>query len=142
MPSTKTAACFCGAVEITIKGAPVTQGYCHCTSCRKWTGQPVTAYALWPEAMVTVSKGQGLLGSAPRNDTLDMHFCSACGGSIMCHSKSAGLMDVYPMLIAGFDFEPGYHVNYAERAIDMRDGLPKFRDMPDRAGGSGEMMDE
>ena len=29
-------ACFCGAVEIEVSGAPAAQGYCHCSDCRSW----------------------------------------------------------------------------------------------------------
>lgn len=142
MAEVRTLSCFCGAVEVSVEGEPVTQGYCHCNSCRAWTAQPVTAYALWPTALVKVTKGAATLGSAKRNEGLIMQFCTTCGGNVMSVSMSAGLTDAYPMRIAGFDFQPLYHVNYAERAIDMRDGLPKFRDMPEQAGGSGDMMPE
>jgi hypothetical protein len=60
----------------------------------------------------------------------------------MAVSSAAGYTDVFPMIIADFEFEPASHVNYAERVIDIRDSLPKFRDMPENAGGSGEMMPE
>ena len=26
--------CFCGAVELTVTGAPAVMGYCHCADCR------------------------------------------------------------------------------------------------------------
>lgn len=138
----RTASCFCGSVEISIEGEPVTQGYCHCGSCRAWTAQPVTAYALWPTPLVKVTKGAGSFVAADRNDTLKMCYCRDCGGNVMAVSAATGLTDVFPMLIQGFDFAPVSHVNYAERTLDMPDGLPKFRDMPEQAGGSGEMMAE
>ena len=37
--------CFCGSVKIEINGNPEWVSYCHCLSCRKATGAPVTAYA-------------------------------------------------------------------------------------------------
>jgi len=37
--------CFCGSVNIDINGKPEWVSYCHCLSCRKATGAPVTAYA-------------------------------------------------------------------------------------------------
>ena len=142
MADIKSLSCFCGAVHASVEGDPVTQGYCHCTSCRRWTAQPVTAYALWPTPLVTVTKGQDRIGIAKRNDALSMHFCLDCGGNLMAVSAGSGLTDVYPMLIEEFSFAPQCHVNYAERAIDLPDGLPKFRDMPEQAGGSGEMMSD
>ena len=29
--------CFCGAIEVTVNGAPAAMGYCHCDSCRHWS---------------------------------------------------------------------------------------------------------
>ena len=138
----RAVSCFCGSVEVSVEGDPVTQGYCHCNSCRAWTAQPVTAYALWLAPLVKVTKGEASFASANRNDTLKMWFCRDCGGNVMAVSSATGLTDVYPMLIKEFTFTPVSHVNYAERAVDMPDGLPKFRDMPEQAGGSGEMMTE
>jgi len=47
-----TGSCFCGAVEVTVTGSPEAMGYCHCRSCRSWSGGPVNAFSLWkPEAV-------------------------------------------------------------------------------------------
>jgi hypothetical protein len=35
-----------------------------------------------------------------------------------------------------------FHINYAEPVLPMRDGLPKFKDVPAEFGGSGEQMAE
>lgn len=50
------------------------------------------------------------------------------------------MTDVYPYLLRGFSFQPQAHVWYGQRVVEMNDGLPKFRDMPEEAGGSGEMV--
>jgi hypothetical protein len=34
------------------------------------------------------------------------------------------------------------HVNYQESVLPLRDGLPKFRDVPAEMGGSGVIMGE
>jgi hypothetical protein len=39
--------CFCGAVQIEVSGEPEGMGYCHCQSCRSWSGGPVNAFTLW-----------------------------------------------------------------------------------------------
>jgi hypothetical protein len=39
--------CFCGAVKIEVSGAPEAMGYCHCNSCRSWSGAPLNAFSLW-----------------------------------------------------------------------------------------------
>ena len=49
--------CFCGAVEIEVTGAPDVMGYCHCQSCRSWSGGPVNAFSLWKPDAVRVTSG-------------------------------------------------------------------------------------
>ena len=44
--------CFCGAVQIEVSGEPEGMGYCHCRSCRSWSGGPVNAFTLWKPAAV------------------------------------------------------------------------------------------
>jgi hypothetical protein len=42
--------CFCGAVEIKVKGMPEAMGYCHCSSCRSCQncgGHVMTAHPGW-----------------------------------------------------------------------------------------------
>jgi hypothetical protein len=38
--------CFCGAVKLEVTGSPEAMGYCHCSSCRSWSGGPVNAFSL------------------------------------------------------------------------------------------------
>ncbi len=42
--STHTGGCLCGAVRFTITAEPYEIDYCHCTSYRKHTGAPVSAF--------------------------------------------------------------------------------------------------
>jgi len=44
--------------------------------------------------------------------------------------------------IPEFPFKPGLHVNYAEKVLTLKDGLPKFKDMPKEMGGSGVLLAE
>ena len=39
-------------------------------------------------------------------------------------------------------FAPTVHLNYAEAVLPIRDGLPKLKDFPAQAGGSGEAVPE
>jgi hypothetical protein len=51
-----------------------------------------------------------------------------------------GLVDVFAATLPTLKFSPGVHINYAETVLPMRDGLPKFKDVPPEFGGSGELM--
>ena len=54
-----------------------------------------------------------------------------------------GLVDVFAATIPSLDFQPGVHVNYAEKTVlPMKDGLPELKDFPAEFGGSGEVMAE
>ena len=142
MADTHKGACFCGAVEIEVKGAPEAMGYCHCASCRSWSAGPVNAFTLWKPTNVKVTKGSDMLGKFKKTETSDRQFCKKCGGHVMTDHPGLGLTDVYAATIPSVAFKPGVHVNYAETVLPARDGLPKFKDFPAEFGGSGELMPE
>ena len=54
MTATHIATCNCGSVRIIANGPPVRVGLCHCTTCRKGSGAPFTANAIWTADCVTV----------------------------------------------------------------------------------------
>ena len=49
--------CFCGAVQVEVSGEPETMAYCHCNSCRSWSGSPVHASTMWKADSVSVIAG-------------------------------------------------------------------------------------
>ena len=49
--------CFCGAVKVEVLGEPEAMGYCHCRSCRSWSGGPVNAFTLWKPDAVRIAAG-------------------------------------------------------------------------------------
>ena len=134
--------CFCGAVAIAVEGAPEGMGYCHCASCRSWSGGPVNAFSLWKPEAVTVTKGEDKVGVYHKTEVSYRKYCTACGGHLMTDHPPLGLVDVFSATIPTLDFQPGLHVNYQETVLPMKDGLPKFKDFPGDFGGSGETMAE
>jgi hypothetical protein len=134
--------CFCGAVRIEAKGLPEGMGYCHCRSCRSWSGGPVNAFTLWKPEAVRVTHGEEHLASYQKTPISDRVWCRLCGGHLMARHPTLGLVDVFAATLPDLDFQPGVHVNYAETVLPMNDGLPKFRDFPSEFGGSGELAPE
>lgn len=134
--------CFCGAVELTVTGAPTAMGYCHCTSCRSWAAAPVNAFTLWAPEKVRITKGEDHVGSFSKTANSHRRFCRICGGHLMTDHPGWKLVDVYSAVIPDLRFEPGVHVHYGERVLAMVDGLPKFKDLPKEMGGSGETVAE
>lgn len=137
-----TGSCFCGAVTISVSGAATAQGYCHCASCRSWSASPINAFTLWPAAAVKVTKGDEHLGAYAKTSLSLRKWCKACGGHLFTEHAPWGLVDVYAATIPGHRFEPGLHVNYADKTLGVPDGLPKFADLPSDFGGSGQTLPE
>ena len=144
MGDTKTYSgrCFCGAVEFEIGGEPFAQGFCHCESCRQWSGTPVTAFSLWPYGSVTFTKGEDQVGAFNKTAKSTRKWCRKCGGHILTESEKYGFADVFPAGISDLRFEPAMHVHYQEAVLRIKDGLPKWKDAPKEAGGSGESLAE
>ena len=142
MTTKTTGACFCGAVEIEVTGAPEGMGYCHCSSCRSWSAGPVNAFTLWKTENVKVTKGADQIGRFVKTERSDRQYCKRCGGHLMTAHPLWNLIDVYAATIPGIEFRPGVHVNYAETVLPMKDGLPKLRDFPPELGGTGQMVPE
>ena len=135
-------ACFCGAVELRVTGQPSAMGYCHCRSCRSWSGGPVNAFSLWPPEAVQVTKGEEHVATYAKTPMSERQYCRLCGGHLLARHPPLGLVDVFAAAIPDLPFAPAVHVNYAETVLPMRDGLPKLRDFPAEFGGSGEVMPE
>jgi hypothetical protein len=139
---TYTGTCFCGAVEISATGEPLLMGYCHCDSCKSWSANPVTAFTLWSPDSVKVTKGEDNIGTYNKTPFSFRKWCKSCGGHLFTEHPSINLKDVYAAVIPDLPFKPAIHVNYQETVLHMKDGLPKFRDFPKDAGGTGETMEE
>ena len=134
--------CYCGAVKVSVSEPPMAAGFCHCLSCRKWHSAPINAWAIWPADKVTVS---GDVVSAEVDAGSQRLSCAKCGGAIGNGKPTLDMTVIYTMSLAGsdFKFEPTMHVWYAERVMDVNDGLPKLRrTFPEGFGGTGELMEE
>ena len=137
-----TGNCFCGAVEIEVRGAPEAMGYCHCRSCRSWSGGPVNAFSLWKPEAVRITAGEEHVATFVKTPISERKYCRKCGGHLMTNHPPFGLVDVFAATIPTLAFVPAVHVNYAETVLAMRDGLPKLKDFPAELGGSGEVIAE
>jgi hypothetical protein len=134
--------CFCGAVEVETSGDPVAQGYCHCESCRSISGAAVRGFTMWTKDAVKVTRGEDQLKGFNKTGFSDRQHCTNCGGAVLIQHPTLGMADVHAETLRGFDFQPTLHVNYQEKVLPVRDGLPKFKDFPEAFGGSNETVPE
>jgi hypothetical protein len=139
---TYVGSCFCGAVQLEAVGEPEAMGYCHCRSCRSWSGGPVNAFSLWKPEAVRITSGSDEVATYQKTAFSQRRYCAKCGGHLMTDHPTLGLVDVFAATLPTLAFAPGVHVNYAETVLPMRDGLPKLKDFPAELGGSGEALPE
>jgi hypothetical protein len=91
MPSTRTAECACGRVEISVQGEPLLVVTCHCDFCQKRSGNAFIASAHFAEEQVVAITGEtkiynGLevdgVGAVGVPGGIDYHFCTTCGSTL------------------------------------------------------------
>lgn len=118
--------CYCGFVRLRAC-APQTVSFCHCASCRRWTGAPVAAFAAFSpdDLKFTPSLGDAF-STVPG---VDRWVCPKCGSAL------AATFDYLPdqvyVPLGLFDdidaFPPKSHSHYDEKAnwLHIEDDLPR-----------------
>jgi hypothetical protein len=88
-----TGGCLCGAVRYRVTGAPRSTSLCHCDSCRRATGGPSLAWAIFDEDRVEIVAGTlAVFASSPG---IERGFCARCGTSLTYRrANRPGLFDV------------------------------------------------
>lgn len=129
--------CFCGAVTFTVKTAPALMAYCHCDSCRHWASSPVSAFTLWKPDALEITRGEDNIATFNKTPGSARKWCKNCGGHLFTDHPDMGLIDIPAAVLPTLKFKPQLHVNYQETVLKLKDGLPKMKDLPAEAGGSG-----
>jgi hypothetical protein len=137
-----TGQCYCGAVKLECKGEPMNV-VCHCLDCARWTGS-VNLASLYPCDAVTVTgelkEFSKELPDGKENPS-KRRCCAKCNGAVLNDHPSMNLTDVVSGVLSR-EFKPLFHIFYEKKIWGVKDGLPKFKDMPADMGGSGDTMDE
>lgn len=97
--------CLCGAVRFKAVGEPERVGLCHCATCRKNTGGPYLAFAVFEVGRVTI---EGAL-KAHRAPTIDRRFCPQCG-TLICLAEEG--VDEIDLMLGTFDEPPPFTPQY------------------------------
>ncbi|MBK8158420.1 MAG: GFA family protein [Rhodospirillaceae bacterium] len=86
-----TGHCLCGALRYRFDPTNAVVDYCHCDTCRRWSGAPVTAWAQVPPAQFELLAGTAkIFQSSP---LYQRHFCGDCGSPIyMSGGDTIGIM--------------------------------------------------
>jgi hypothetical protein len=134
--SEATGGCLCGAVRYKAEGRMKWASYCHCRSCRHATGAPVAAFAGFPEATFSYTKGTPQV--CETSPGVWRSFCGRCGSPLTYHATTyPGEVHIYTgTLDTPEDFKPGVHVFCEERIawFETADDVRRFDTLPPKAG--------
>ena len=124
-----TGGCLCGAVRYRVTGSPQSTSLCHCSSCRRSTGAPSLAWAIFPEDAVEIVTGAlAIHRSSPE---VERGFCASCGTSLTYRRDNRpGLFDVTTASLDDPEaFPPAKEIWMEERLswVTAHPELPQFR---------------
>ena len=107
--------CLCGAVRFRASGPPKWVLRCHCQSCRRHSGAPMSVFVAFTDVAVEMTRGEiALFASSPG---VRRGFCGRCGSTLTCAND-------------GWPGEAHYHVgafDEAERFAPTGDIFPEER---------------
>jgi len=128
-----TGHCLCGRVSYRATGEPNWRCYCHCESCRRAAGVPVTAFASFPIAHFRFEGEPSRYTSSPG---VTRSFCGHCGTPLTYEAKDMP-GEIHLMVGSSDDpaaahLAPQYHVFDNERIswVDIGADLPRSKPRP------------
>jgi hypothetical protein len=74
-----TGGCACRQLTFETRGEPKRVGLCHCMTCRKESGGPFNAFAIFPVDQVTISGEMRGWSASPDGERC---FCPICGSQV------------------------------------------------------------
>jgi hypothetical protein len=102
----------------------------------------MTSFIMWPFEAVTIVEGREHLALFSRVPETPRGWCARCGGHIGAFRDEAEPPHVAagPHMFPSLAFAPTMHVFCGEAVIEVDDDLPRYRELPETFGGSGDLM--
>ncbi|TDQ81369.1 hypothetical protein A8950_2437 [Dongia mobilis] len=124
-----TGRCACGAFRYCFDPTGAVTDYCHCETCRRWSGAPVTAWAQVPRDRFEILAGTTkTFRSSP---AAERHFCPECGSPVyMSGGDTIGIM--LGTVDDASGLSPTAHGFETARLawLHIEDGLPRWPKAP------------
>lgn len=138
----RTGGCLCGAIRYRLLSEPYDTGWCHCDTCRRFSGSPAMTFSTVPLSDWQVETGAEHIRKVKTSSFGERQFCGKCGTGLTIH------IDFQPdeidftvcTLDDPGDVRPGFHIFTGSRVpwFDPQDGLPRYeRYRPDTRGLGG-----
>jgi len=125
--------CHCGEIKINCYSAARAVSYCHCSVCRQLSGSPFSCQALFDaeEVQMLLEPGANLT-SLQTSKGVERMRCASCmapvRGLVLGGKVAAIPLGLLCSWRTGTEspLRPMHHLYYANRVMDLRDGLPKY----------------
>ena len=136
MCEVRKGSCLCGGVTYKVTGPMSAVTACHCTQCRKQTGQYYSATRAFEEQF-EISDEQGLIKWYRASKNAARGFCSNCGSALFWKSDTSPYLSVLAGSIDGdTGLSIGEHIFVADKGdyYEIDKNLPQFStDRPSRS---------
>lgn len=126
----RSGSCLCHGVTFRVSGDPIRAGICHCTDCRKSSGAPFAAFAVWP---ITAFEQKTGYTSTYANRS----FCTTCGGRVAWLSEDEAEVTLGSLDDVPTDIVPQYELWVTRREhwlAPFKSAAQYERDRVDAAG--------
>ena len=85
--------CHCGHVRYQVEGELHASVLCHCPSCRRSSGAPVVAWAMFDQDALSVDRSK--VGKFQSSEGVTRSFCPKCGTTLFFEADYIpGLVDI------------------------------------------------
>lgn len=98
----RSGSCLCRAVTFRVSGDPLRVGICHCTDCRKSSGAPFAAFAVWPT--------EAFEQTGHTRTYANRSFCPTCGGRVAWLSDGEAEVTIGSLDEVPTDLAPQYEL--------------------------------
>ncbi len=123
--------CLCGAVSFEVSGSLPRATACHCSMCRKITGNYEAGVDVKKSA-VTIS-GEARITWFRSSENARRGFCSTCGSQLFFEFLGS---DLIGLMLGAFDAPTGVkvseHIFVQDKGdyYDICDGAPQYQTVP------------
>jgi hypothetical protein len=88
--TTRTAACGCGQLSITVHGEPRGVGVCHCLACQRRTGSVFAALASFAAPFEIIGQAAEYVRTGDAGARFRFRFCPVCGTNLFHTEEGLG----------------------------------------------------
>ena len=136
MTDQMTATCRCGAVRITVRGAPLSTGICHCTGCQAMTSSAFSVGALYLQDAVDIA---GELVPAGLKGAQNHLACAECLSWVVTKFAAMGpIVNVHSTQLAALSDRPPFIETWTDEKLSWVEsgathsfaGFPAEADFP------------